>query len=165
MFIAHLPAGYLTARWLAPRLAGASIKPRLLMAWSLFGALLPDLDLLYFFLIDNRQTHHHKYFTHWPLLWLCALLLAGLARPLQPRAAAASYALISALGGFVHQLLDSVVGDIWWFAPFVDQAYALATVPARVQPWWLNFVLHWSFAIELLIVATALWVWRRDARR
>jgi len=56
--------------------------------------------------------------------------------------------------GVLHMLLDSIVGDIWWFAPFVDQAYALFNVPARYQPWWLNFLLHWSFALEL-----ALWVW------
>ena len=64
-------------------------------------------------------------------------------------------ALIFSVGGLLHMLLDSVVGDIWWLAPIVDQPYALFTVPARFQPWWLNFVLHWSFVIELLIIVWA----------
>lgn len=67
---------------------------------------------------------------------------------------AAPLAVAFATMGVLHMLLDSIVGDIWWFAPFVDQAYALFNVPARYQPWWLNFLLHWSFALEL-----ALWVW------
>ncbi|MFO1253312.1 MAG: metal-dependent hydrolase [Inhella sp.] len=155
MFIAHLPAGYLLTRWLAPRLAVAATPPRWLMAWGLFGAIAPDLDLLYFFLIDNRQTHHHKYFPHWPLLWFALLLLAAPWRRSGRVPVAACCALVFALNGFVHQLLDSVVGDIWWFAPFVDRSFALAQVPARVQPWWLNFVPHWSFAIELGPMALA----------
>lgn len=28
--------------------------------------------------------------------------------------------------------------------------YALAEVPARMHPWWLNFLMHWSFLLELL---------------
>ena len=53
---------------------------------------------------------------------------------------------------------DSVVGDIWWFAPFIDRSFALYT------PWWLNFVLHWSFALELAICAIAVITFRRRQR-
>lgn len=132
------------------------------MVWSLFGAIAPDLDLLYFFLIDHRQTHHHKYVPHWPLIWLGLLLLAGLWRRLAADSVAASCALIFAIGGMGHVLLDTLVGDIWWLAPFVDRPFALAQVSAGLQPWWLNFVLHWSFGIELAIVGLAAWVWRRS---
>lgn len=62
------------------------------------------------------------------------------------------------------QVLDSVVGDIWWFAPFVDRPFALFTVPALYKPWWLNFFLHWSFALELAICAWALATYRRRRR-
>ncbi len=62
----------------------------------------------------------------------------------------------------MHMLLDSIVGDIWWFAPFVDQPYALFTVEAVYKPWWLNFILHWSFAIEIGILLWALYLWRAN---
>jgi len=66
------------------------------------------------------------------------------------------------LNGFVHLLLDSVVGDIWWLALFVDRPVALATVTARHQPWWLNFALHWSFAPERGLL---LWAWALGSGR
>lgn len=50
--------------------------------------------------------------------------------------------------------LDSIVGDVWWFAPLLDRPFALFTVPALYQPWWLNFILHWSFGLEI-----SLWIW------
>jgi hypothetical protein len=59
-------------------------------------------------------------------------------------------------------VLDSIVGDIWWFAPFIDKPYALFTVPAIYTPWWLNFILHWSFMLELVFVFCAVALWRRE---
>ncbi|WP_390881416.1 hypothetical protein [Cardiobacterium hominis] len=38
------------------------------------GGLLPDIDMLWFYLVDH--VHHHRYPTHWPLLWLLALVSA-----------------------------------------------------------------------------------------
>jgi inner membrane protein len=61
----------------------------------------------------------------------------------------------------VHLCLDSIVGDIWWLAPFVDRPFSLFTVPALYQPWWLNFLLHWSFGLELGLVVWAVFVWQR----
>ena len=63
----------------------------------------------------------------------------------------APLAFMFCLAGFGHMLLDSIVGDIWWLAPFVNQPFVLFTVPALYQPWWLNFILHWSFGLELLL--------------
>jgi inner membrane protein len=62
-------------------------------------------------------------------------------------------------------VLDSIVGDIAWLAPFSDERFALFEVPAIFKPWWLNFVLHWSFALELVLVASAVYCWRRDNDR
>jgi len=59
-----------------------------------------------------------------------------------------------------HLLLDTIVGDIWWFAPFIDKPFAFFTVPALYKPWWLNFLLHWSFALELAVFALAFYLLR-----
>ena len=154
MFIAHAPSGYLLGA-LAQRLKHSSLAPRTLMLACLAGATAPDLDLLYFYLVDDRQTHHHQYFSHWPLLWLGLVALNAAWLSVRRRSVCAQAGLAFALGGVLHMLLDSFVGDVWWLAPFHDQAYALFSVPARYKPWWLSFVLHWSFAIELLICLAA----------
>ena len=74
MFIAHLPAGYLLTRFVVVKRGMAhipSFQYRTFMALGLIGSLLPDVDMLYFYLIDNRQHLHHGYWTHIPLSGLC----------------------------------------------------------------------------------------------
>lgn len=124
------------------------------------GAIAPDADLLYFYLVDHRQHHHHSYLTHFPVLWL-ALLLAAFVWMLSTSARRwAALTVAFALNGLLHMVLDTVVGDIWWFAPFTDKPYAFFAVPDIYKPWWLNFVLHWSFALELILVLYAMRMWR-----
>jgi hypothetical protein len=134
------------------------------IAAGIAGAMAPDFDMVYFHLIDHRQTHHHRYFTHWPVFWL-PLTVAALLWCIRAKQSKASFlASVFCLGGLLHLVLDSFVGDIWWFAPFLDRPYALFTVPARFTPWWLSFILHWSFAVELAICLWALVLYRRRSR-
>lgn len=164
MFIAHIPAGYLMAVSLLGPLRHARISASLVILAGTTGGFFPDLDLLYFYLVDERQTHHHRYFAHWPVVWLALLSLSVLGWRLGRGSATSLAWVIFSTAGLLHLVLDTLVGDIWWFAPFIDQPYAAFTVPAVHQPWWLNFVLHWSFAVELLICAWALLVYRRRRR-
>lgn len=160
MFIAHIPDGYLAAR--AAERSG--VKQRGLMAACLLGSIFPDFDLLYFYLADACQHHHHSYFIHWPVVWMGLLLLSGLWLA-TTRSRAAIVSIAFAGSGLLHVALDGVVGDIQLFAPWSDEYYALATVQARYQPWWLNFFLHWSMGIELLICALAAWLFIRRLRK
>lgn len=61
-----------------------------------------------------------------------------------------------ASAALLHIFLDTFVGDVWLFAPFIDQPYVFFEVSARYQPWWLNFIFHWSFFVEILICIIAL---------
>ncbi len=159
MLTAHLPSGYILARHWLNRWPSAHV--RLMLLAGVVGAVVPDLDMLWFHLVDNRQTHHHRYFTHWPLLWLGLTLVAGMWWRRQGQCRWAQAGVLLCMAACVHLLLDSYVGDIWWLMPWVDQPFALFTVPARFQPWWLSFVLHWSFALELLIWGWAYGWYRR----
>ncbi|MDR3054139.1 MAG: metal-dependent hydrolase [Zoogloeaceae bacterium] len=156
MITAHAPSGYilakaLIARWRSP--PGLPVSARAAILIAVIGALAPDFDMMYFYLVDAAQTHHHRYFTHWPIVWLTLMALSALFFRLT-RSALAFAILLFCACAFLHLILDTLVGDIWWLAPFQDKPYALFTVPARFSPWWLNFFLHWSFVAELLI-----WVW------
>lgn len=132
---------------------------------GIIGSIAPDFDMVYFYLIDHRQTHHHKYFTHWPLLWICLVAVSLVWFRVSRYCKAASLSLVFAAGGVLHLILDSFVGDIWWFAPFGKNPYAMFTVPALFKPWWLNFFFHWSFAVELVMCLWALTVYRRRSNR
>jgi hypothetical protein len=160
MIIGHLPAGYVASKLLFPyfETRGAIAKPFL---WAgVLGAFAPDFDMAYFHLIDHRQHHHHSYWTHFPIVWLSLLLVALIWFYSARIKSSAALAVIFTINGFIHLFLDTIVGDIWWLAPFVDKPFALFTVPALYTPWWLNFLLHWSFALELAIVAWAVYLWR-----
>lgn len=161
MLIAHAPAGYVSSRLLFRRFSelGAPYKPFLFA--GMFGAVAPDLDMFYFYFIDQRQHHHHTLWPHFPILW-AALLLAALIWLHAARTRKfAALAVIFSLNGLQHMVLDTVAGNIWWLAPFVNKPFSFFTVPARYSPWWLNFVLHWTFAFELAIVGCAIYLWRR----
>ncbi|MBB6342442.1 inner membrane protein [Pseudomonas fluvialis] len=150
MFIAHLPAGYLLGRSLL-RWKPTQMSQTLWLMAALLGAVAPDLDMLYFYLIDQRQHHHHSYWSHWPLLWFSLLGLAVIACMAWCGEKLPRLALLFSLNGCCHLVLDTLVGDIWWLAPWNDKPFALFSVPARFSPWWLNFILHWSFAVELFL--------------
>ena len=55
MFVAHIPAGYLLTRYLS---RGHADRKALILT-GLVASVLPDTDLLWFYLVDNRQTAHH----------------------------------------------------------------------------------------------------------
>ncbi|MBL8509046.1 MAG: metal-dependent hydrolase [Chitinimonas sp.] len=163
MIIGHGPSGYIATHYLSKHFAASGVGRVVLLVLGIVGALAPDLDMFYFHLVDGRQHHHHTYFSHWPVFWFAVLLVALAWQWLQPRSRYAALCVIFCIGGVLHILLDSIVGDIWWLAPWVDRPYALFTVPALYQPWWLNFLLHWSFALELALWIWALLIYRRRA--
>lgn len=159
MFIAHLPAGYLTARLMA-RPPGGTATPALLLA-GMAGGVFPDLDLVYGALVDGGRVHHHRYWPHLPLVWLAVTAIAASwnrAFRLRP----ALMVFLAAVWG--HLLLDSVAGDIWWLWPWHDTPFSLVDIPFAHASWWMNYLLHWTFGLELAITAAACaWEYRHPA--
>lgn len=151
VFIAHLPAGYLLTKRIE-----AGWRTSRLMPLGLAASVLPDLDLIRFYVVDHRQVLHHEYWTHVPFWWVTIgvawyLGLAALRRRLAGARSAAFFGNI-----FLHLALDTVVGGVAWLAPFSGHVSTLVTVPAGHRWWVSNFVLHWTFVIELIVVARAL---------
>jgi inner membrane protein len=112
MLIAHLPAGYLLARRVAPRLAATAGDARRLMAVGMAASVFPDIDLVYFYLIDGRQTLHHDYWTHIPAFWPAATLAtAGLLWLARAKIPWREF-LVFVTGIFLHLALDTATGGI-----------------------------------------------------
>lgn len=161
MIIGHLPAGYLISRMLYPRFASRALAWKPFLWVGCLGAVAPDLDMLYFHLIDHRLHHHHTFWTHYPIIWSGLFILSLAWFHSERFLNNAILGIIFSLNGFIHMLLDTIVGDIWWLAPFIDKPIAIFTVIARYKPWWLNFLLHWSFALELAVFVWAIYLrWR-----
>ncbi len=142
MIIGHLPAGYLLTRWLTARAPLRARNTKVLMAAGMLGSVFPDFDMFYFYFIDNRQTHHHLYWTHWPMFWILVLVVSAVLFIALKQRAWLLIACVFVANALVHLMLDTNVGDVWCLAPFVNQSFALFTVPAIYKPWWLNFILH-----------------------
>lgn len=164
MILAHLPAGYLFSRWLGQQLPG-KLQSNWLLPCGLLGSILPDLDLLYFYLLDARQHHHHTYWPHLPVFWLPVTVIALNALWHRRNDQTFGCALAMLANIWLHLLLDSWAGDIWWLYPWLDKPFALVQVPPAEGFWLWAFVGHWSFLAEIALLLAAARAWRDANQR
>lgn len=153
MIIGHLPAGYLAGR--AAKTLGAS---QALFLGIILGAVLPDVDMLWFHLVDHGSTHHHNYLPHRPIVWAVTLFIGLTARNRTITGIG--------LGALLHMALDSIAGQITWGWPFFEHATTLVTVQPTHSHWILSFMAHWTFQVEIAItLVAAILFWRANIRR
>lgn len=167
MFIAHGPAGYLIARLAGPAAERKGVPwPRFVTA-AVIGAVAPDADFLWYYLIGHGNYSHHVYPTHWPLTWLLVTALAWWW--CKHNFKWGSVALVFGLGGLSHMLLDTFASGIQWLAPLSTHTYRIVLLHHYLRN--IGMGCAWNPMLELPIVATALIVWRiprkprRQARR
>ena len=156
MFLAHLPAGYLATTFVQ-KIAGD--QSTAVLATGLVASVLPDMDLFWFYLVDDRQTVHHSYFTHTPVFWLGAGAIAWLILKAMRHRSAALFVGVGLMGVMLHLILDSIAAEIHWLWPHSDFELNLVVVPASHNWWVWNFIFHWTFLVEALIIVAALVVW------
>ena len=129
------------------------------MLLGLAASVAPDLDLLWFFFVDHRRHDHHAYLPHLPLAVVAGLAVAAVV-PWSRRASPAAWTTFAVVGInlMLHLVLDTMAGGIRWLWPWSTTELALWPAEARHRQWILNFVLHWTFGVELALVAAALLV-------
>jgi inner membrane protein len=167
VFIAHLPAGYLATRMILHRRPVPLPLRRRLLALGMAASVLPDLDLLWFYFVDHRRQVHHAYLPHLPLAWIALFGATALVMWMSRASRTAWLAMLVLTANIMlHLVLDTIAGGIRWLWPLSNVEFAMSHVEARHQAWYLNFVLHWTFALELAILAAALWImWRQHLSR
>lgn len=153
MFLAHLPAGYILTKFLQKKL-----NTNRFLWVGLVASILPDIDLVYFYLFDHQQTLHHSYWIHVPFYWLILGLLTLIIIRLSKQRAHLAAAIIFFANIFLHLLLDTLVGKIKWFYPLSSQAYYLFDVPAKYDFWVYNFFFHWTFLLEMAVIIWTLYL-------
>jgi len=161
LFIGHISAGYITTKGILKILSHRNtehLRPGHVLFWGLIGSVLPDFDILYFYLIDNRQHLHHGYWTHIPLFWCAIFSLIFLFSFAFQRISLRVCTLVCAINVFLHLFLDTIVGKIRWLYPFSDQDFVFFHVPS-VHDWWVwNFVFHWTFLFEIALMLIAVYI-------
>ncbi|WP_346896521.1 metal-dependent hydrolase [uncultured Roseibium sp.] len=154
MLTAHLPAGYCLTKLMKNR-------PPLLLPVALFFSILPDFDLIWFFWVDGRQIHHHRYWVHIPAFWAVVgtvSLVAFWRTRFRP------YVVIAVAAVFLHLVLDSLVGGILWLSPWDNTLYQLITIQPTKPHWLFSFILHWTFLAEVVIWGLAVALYRGEGR-
>lgn len=121
----------------------------------MIASILPDIDILYFYLIDNRQSLHHGYWIHIPFYWLIIGIIAFMTIYLLKKKDYYIAATIFFANIFLHLTMDTIVGKIQWLYPFTDQSYFLFNVPAVYDFWVYNFIFHWTFLFEVIVIVLA----------
>lgn len=151
MFIAHVPAGYLVTKSLQKK-----FNTQKALWLGLFASILPDLDIFYFYFVDERRHHHHSYWLHIPFWWLVIAVFTAVCFFLfKNQKQIWFFYAVFFLNVFLHLFLDTIVGDILWLYPFSKQMIHFFYVEARFDFWVWNFILHWSFLLEVGLVILA----------
>ena len=153
MFVGHLPAGYILTKKLQK-----SFNYSKYLWIGLLGGIFPDLDIIYFYLIDHRQTLHHLYWIHIPFYWNLISMIFFIVVYLTKNKNLKWVGVVFFSGIFLHLLLDTIVGGISWLYPLSNKSFFIFDVPA-VYDWWVyNFVFHWTFLFEVTAIILAVFL-------
>lgn len=160
MLIAHAPAVYVVLR-LFNKYKKQNIS---YLKYGFIFSLWPDLDLLYFYLFDNRNTLHHFYFPHIPLFLLLSCCFIPVLKRFNITKRNLHLYYLFLINWFIHLILDTVSGGVSWLYPFSNKLLVLIKIPANYSHWIISFVLHWSFLIEMSIVMCGIILFFRKLR-
>ena len=153
MFIGHLPAGYILTETVQEK-----FKTSRYLLIGLIASVLPDIDVPYFYFVDHQQNLHHGYWIHIPFYWLIIASITFFVIWALKKKAYMVAAIIFFSNIFLHLFLDTIVGKIEWLYPFSDKSFAFFEVPA-VYDWWVyNFVFHWTFLFEMVVIIWAIFI-------
>ncbi len=162
-----MPAGYLSTKAFLRILPGRyieKIQVKYALILGIVGSIFPDLDMFYFYLIDNRQHLHHGYWTHIFFFWVCVFLPLFAIFTVLKKNNFSIYLSVFSINVFIHLFLNTIVGKIRWLYPFSSQDFVFFHVPARYGWWIWNFVFHWTFLFEIILITGALFLIIRNIR-
>jgi len=165
MFVAHLSSGYIVSKLLLNKRNISNADYTALLIVGIVASIVPDLDLLYFYFIDNRQHAHHSYWTHMPFFWLLIYSVVVIVAVVSNSRRSFLFGTLFTASVLMHLVLDTLAGGIFWLYPYSNESYVLFTIPATYDWWVWNFILHWSFGFELLIIAISVHMFRQPRHR
>ncbi len=173
LWFGHLALGYLVTKTILALTPAQFSMPeiRILMTLGMIAALLPDIDLIPFFIKHRsaklqKNESHRRIWSHAPLLWIAVLLLI-LSMTDSPFAFTAC--LVFLAGSLTHFLADSIEDGVFWLWPFSNIKWYLhkakeiefSSQKTSVVCYYKRLLTHiyiknWTFWIESVIILLAL---------
>jgi len=164
MFIGHVAGGYILTTFVLKKTDLSDHLKNTLFWMGIVASILPDFDIFYFYLIDHRQNSHHSYWTHLPIYWLAITAFLLITSTVFKKKVWTIATIILSTNVFLHLILDTFTGHIQWFYPFYNHRFVLFHVPA-IYGWWIwNFLFHWTFLFEILLLIMAYMIYRKNIK-
>jgi inner membrane protein len=130
--------------------------------WGITGAIIPDVDYLYQNIFDYQNFDHHYYFSHFPVFWTILLVYSIFMLVLHKKSQTAVLAFMFSLNGFIHMILDSLEGWIFWLAPLSYKGYSVEILLNKYFPSFIEQNPRWSSILEASIFFLALTLFLRS---
>ena len=124
------------------------------MFWGLLGSVAPDFNPFFFWLFDIEQDNHLN-FSHYPSFWLLLLIASAFWFVIDRRSQNPVSVFMLSISGFIHMMLDTVSGRIYWLAPFSYRPFSIGELVENANPWLVNRFPGWIYGVELLILIWA----------
>jgi hypothetical protein len=127
----------------------------------MLGSVIPDMDYLYQSLFDFRNYDHHYYLTHFPIFWGMLLVSSQIWLFSNNKSEKPVYFFIFSLNGFLHMLLDTIEGRMYWLAPFSYQGFSGSKPLLKYAGRFVDTYPNWIYFIETLIFTCAIYLFLR----
>ncbi|MBU1178426.1 metal-dependent hydrolase [Patescibacteria group bacterium] len=156
MIFSHLPAGFIAA-YITRKIWRKNLSQHQVNWLYVVGGLagiLPDVDTLYYYLIDSHLSHR-ELITHTPILYVVICTLLYLLGCLFRRRIWQSLSVVIFAGAFSHLLLDSLNSGIGWLHPTTNLIFGLLSISVLADGWYGQYLLVITLLIELAIFLLA----------
>lgn len=145
MIFSHAPGSFIAA-FLTKRCWARSLPKKqitILYIVSMIAAVLPDVDVIYYYLV-NATIRHRQHITHSLFLYLLIWLIFYAFGFFKKSQILKSTGFVLFIGGLSHLILDSVTTGVPWFYPLSQRTWGLLSLS------WFNF----DFVYEHLFLFT-----------
>ncbi|NQV12844.1 MAG: metal-dependent hydrolase [Parcubacteria group bacterium] len=152
MIFAHAPAGFIAA-YVTKKIwqRGLSqLQTRWLYFVGTLAGILPDIDTLYYYLVDSRFSHR-ELITHTPILYVVVCLTLYLTGYLLKKKFIQALSLVIFFATLSHLIFDSLNSGIGWLYPGTDLIFGLLGISALAEGWYGQYLLVITYSVELAI--------------
>lgn len=149
MVFSHGPAGF-TITWATQKLWKKGLNSRQKVCIYILGVifgLLPDVDVVYYYLISATHLHREN-ITHSPILYLALFILVFVFSLVLKNKFIKSISFIFLFSTFFHLILDSTTAGVPWFFPLSKNLYGLLFVDALATGFYGSHLIVFLYSLE-----------------
>lgn len=152
MIFSHAPAGFLVT-YATKKIWDKNLTKRQTL-WifiiGTFSAILPDFDVLYFYLFKADSTHR-ELFTHSFFIYLVIALIIFLVGFLLKKQFIKSISIVFFFSILSHLLLDSLTAGVLWLYPFNNYLYGLLSISCMNDGFYGQNLFVFTLSVEVLM--------------